>query len=203
MKINSIKARITILFSILLVILVALFATVQIVYTFDKRHEFFHEVRHAAALLLQDAKNAKQNGKTSLKKGDIELIFDESSLSKVHSMLPPPSMRIFDENKDKRDTTMPPPSFNVNQDFTLKPVAFDNENAILLTQGEFKCIAIDIYDNKIKLIVWSLFLAVVLSISALYYFILLLPQQTNSYSLCCISNTWMLEKVSNFLWICY
>jgi PAS domain-containing protein len=32
---------------------------------------------------------------------------------------------------------------------------------------------------------------------------LLLPQQTNSYSLCCISNTWMLEKVSNFLWICY
>jgi hypothetical protein len=33
--------------------------------------------------------------------------------------------------------------------------------------------------------------------------ILLLPQQTNSYSLCCISNTWMLEKVSNFLWICY
>jgi hypothetical protein len=33
--------------------------------------------------------------------------------------------------------------------------------------------------------------------------IILLPQQTNSYSLCCISNTWMLEKVSNFLWICY
>ncbi|MEY4504112.1 MAG: hypothetical protein RL154_405 [Pseudomonadota bacterium] len=169
MKTYSIKTKITALFAILLAVLLALFIGVQIFYAFGEQGEFFHRVEHNAKILIEKATEAKQKGEVETTFDGVNIKFDKFLDYQEH--IPPPP-RFFE--KDRKDDNRGPPRMfrELENGILVKPIQYNNRQALLIEKDDFKAVALDLRAQKSTILIWSLFGVVVLLITALYVFIL-------------------------------
>ncbi len=132
-----------------------------------------HKVENSAPLLMQKAKEAKENGQTSLVFHDIELFF-ENNLS-YNDERPPEFFEKKPEDRPKPPDGdfRPRPKFFVDiNGINIKPITYNNQRAELLELDGFKVVVVDIEKQRSLILIWSIFAVVTLLITTLYIFIL-------------------------------